>query len=388
MPFRRSQRKTSLQPDGPPQPHHGSHDRQAPATRVKDDAHESSGAGPPLKPPTNWPPNVKYRSQPCESRYLTENQRRWLCRKPQVTTGTDNTALPIIKLPQSRIEIDSRINIKVINDEQHPAHGQRGLFAARDLAPGELVVPYIGYVHSSTASERAVLEQLNNVNAERLLDDSEDVSGPHGSYIEKNNHEQDPPLAIGTWDTSSYDLNLHRDLEEDIELAVDAERMGNEARFCNDYRGVLASNVPDQASKQWDRRAKRGAKTWATKGAVDGESTTEGSGMPMAIPNAEFRDVWFEWTAEDEVDRPRDAATTLDEDSVKTLSIGEKHSGTKYPHRERRRKKAGMRGVAIFVMPAGKSGKRKHGIQAGQEVLVSYGKGFWAHHGLELAKGS
>nr|POE65350.1 hypothetical protein CFP56_72995 [Quercus suber] len=35
------------------------------------------------------------------------------------------------------------------------------------------------------------------------------------------------------------------------------------------------------------------------------------------------------------------------------------------------------RRVGIFVLSAGKAGKRKAGIQAGEEVLVSYGKGFW-----------
>lgn len=33
------------------------------------------------------------------------------------------------------------------------------------------------------------------------------------------------------------------------------------------------------------------------------------------------------------------------------------------------------RRVGIFVLSAGKAGKRKGGIKAGEEVLVSYGKG-------------
>ena len=35
------------------------------------------------------------------------------------------------------------------------------------------------------------------------------------------------------------------------------------------------------------------------------------------------------------------------------------------------------RRVGIFVISAGKAGKRKAGIKAGEEILVSYGKGFW-----------
>lgn len=33
--------------------------------------------------------------------------------------------------------------------------------------------------------------------------------------------------------------------------------------------------------------------------------------------------------------------------------------------------------VGVFVLSAGKSGKRSKGIAKGQEILVSYGKGFW-----------
>lgn len=35
------------------------------------------------------------------------------------------------------------------------------------------------------------------------------------------------------------------------------------------------------------------------------------------------------------------------------------------------------RRMAVFVLPAGKSGKRSAGIKKGEEILVSYGKGFW-----------
>lgn len=35
------------------------------------------------------------------------------------------------------------------------------------------------------------------------------------------------------------------------------------------------------------------------------------------------------------------------------------------------------RRIGIFVLPAGKAGKRKTGIRDGEEILVSYGKSFW-----------
>ena len=35
------------------------------------------------------------------------------------------------------------------------------------------------------------------------------------------------------------------------------------------------------------------------------------------------------------------------------------------------------RRVGVFVLPAGNAGKRKAGIKAGEEILVTYGKGYW-----------
>jgi len=90
---------------------------------------------------------------------------------------------------------------------------------------------------------------------------------------------------------SDYDLSLDRDLG----IGVDASKMGNEARFINDFRGVADD------------------------------------------PNAEFREVWVDSS-----------------------------SG----HLEKM--------MAVFVLPAGRSGKRAKGIGKGEEILVSYGKGFWA----------
>jgi xeroderma pigmentosum group C-complementing protein len=93
---------------------------------------------------------------------------------------------------------------------------------------------------------------------------------------------------------SDYDLWLDREGD----LAVDAARMGNEARFVNDYRGV-----PGREGKK---------------------------------ANAEFKVVWDTRTGE--------------------------------------------RCMAVFVLPAGKRavGKaRVVGIARGEEVLVSYGRGFW-----------
>lgn len=100
---------------------------------------------------------------------------------------------------------------------------------------------------------------------------------------------------------SDYDLWVDRDAD----VAVDAARMGNEARFVNDYRGVPG--------------AKRA--------------------------NAEFRVVWDARMRE--------------------------------------------RCMAVYVLPAGKRavGKaRVVGIAKGEEVLVSYGRGFWQGRNKEEGK--
>jgi hypothetical protein len=139
----------------------------------------------------------------------------------------------------------SNIKITSVSDPAHPANGQHALYANQHLPPDSFILPYLGYVHDQT--------DLN--------------------------------------ESSDYDLSLSRELG----IGVDASKMGNEARFINDYRGVSSA------------------------------------------PNAEFRDIY--------------------------VDVG----GGKVEKR-----------VGVFVLSAGKSGKRAKGVGKGQEILVSYGKGFWS----------
>ena len=188
--------------------------------------------------PQNWPTSLPYLTTPSYSPSLTKSHLTAL-RTPPMPPST----LPILPLPRGPSPL---VRITPITNPLHPAHGQSGLFAARDLRPGELIVPYLGELHPGSTT--------------------------------------DP--------TSDYDLWLDREAD----VAVDAARTGNEARFVNDYRGVPGAE-----------RA-----------------------------NAEFRDVWWE-------------------------DLGE-------------------RGMAVFVLPAGKRAvgrARTVGVGKGEEILVSYGKGFW-----------
>lgn len=149
------------------------------------------------------------------------------------------------------------MKIKKIAVTDHPAFGQCGLFANLNLQPGQWVLDYIGYVHPAV--------------------------------------ETDPD--------SDYDLSLDRELQGGV--GVDARRMGNEARFMNDYRGIPG-------------RVRR-----------DGEFGKSGK----AGPNVLFS--------------------------------------------ERAVNGTGERRLCIVV------GKEK--IKKGEELCVSYGKGFWKERGLGYA---
>lgn len=203
--------------------------------------------------PKNWPPGLPYLTQPSHSPSLSRSQLSSLRTRAPPPSSTS----ALREIPSSGTGPGPSPNARItpITDAQHPARGQAGLFACRPLAPGTLVLPYLGQVHPS-----------------------------------------DDPAHEG----SDYDLRLDHE-GDGGGVAIDAARMGNEARFVNDFRGVPG----------------------------------------VARPNAEFCEVW-------DVRR-------------------------------------GERGMAVFVLPAGKKDKgKKGGIAKGQEILVSYGKGFWGKRREEM----
>jgi hypothetical protein len=193
-------------------------------------------SGSPATLPKGWPSNTVYLHSPSLSKKLrVEDVDQLISPKSVLPSGT-----PVWKTSGPY----SNVRITPVVDTAHPAHGQHSLCATQHLPPDTFILPYLGYVHDQTDTD----------------------------------------------ESSDYDLSLDRELG----IGVDATRMGNEARFINDYRGVSTA------------------------------------------PNAEFRDIFFD------------------------LGTGKV---------EKR--------VGVFVLSAGKSGKRAKGIGRGQEILVSYGKGFW-----------
>ena len=187
--------------------------------------------------PKEWPEGTTYLRAPSYSKKLTKDK-------------LDTLLLSKADLSSKELVLTTRgpyTNVKIapIVITSHPAYGQYGLYATQHLPPDSFILPYLGFVH-----------------------DQSDLD-----------------------ETSDYDLSLDRELG----IGIDAWKMGNEARFINDYRGISPG------------------------------------------PNAEFRDVLVDVG----------------------FGILEKRMG-------------------VFVLSAGKSGKRAKGIGRGEEILISYGKGFWA----------
>lgn len=195
------------------------------------------------KPPKNWPPNIVYLAASLCTPQVTDALRRSL----QLASSAE----PIEPIVDPHASRRAHTLITPISDPAHPANGQHGLFAAKDLLPGSFIVLYEGTMHTAA--------------------------------------ESDPG--------SDYDLLL----DKETGVAVDARTCGSEARFVNDYRGVPG----------------------APKGG-----------------NAEFVNVWLRL--------PRHGLL------------------------EKR--------VALCVRGEGRNSAttgRSRGLRKGEEILVSYGKGFW-----------
>ncbi|KAL4069438.1 SET domain protein [Scleroderma citrinum] len=126
--------------------------------------------------PSQWPPNIQFISSPRYHPSVPVNTRLFL------TNGTGHTSA-------SNVAVNPLVRIRYISDASHPARGQYGLFAVRKIHPKTHIIDYIGEVHCQERSD------------------------------------------------SDYDLSLHRS-QDGVNVGVDANRMGNEARFVNDYRGI------------------------------------------------------------------------------------------------------------------------------------------------------
>jgi len=131
--------------------------------------------------PENWPEDINFLIELTYSEAVTPENRAGLSRSDESCS----------KIPQEALTAPSQLlRIKNVEDDKHPAYGQRGLFAACDLTPDSFLCLYIGHVHTNSLSD----------------------TDPH----------------------SDYDLSYDRETG----LSIDSARCGNESRFANDYRGI------------------------------------------------------------------------------------------------------------------------------------------------------
>ncbi|GAA5950158.1 hypothetical protein JCM3765_004219 [Sporobolomyces pararoseus] len=137
--------------------------------------------------PPNFPSTVTYLSTPTPSRLLPPSLRLIYC-----------SPSPPNSLPNQ----PPRLQIRKIQDPNHPAHGQNGLFnnTGKKIERGTWLRDYTGQVHLESEADQ----------------------------------------------TSDYDLSLERIRREGAKLGeeewetigIDAAKMGGEARMVNDYRGT------------------------------------------------------------------------------------------------------------------------------------------------------
>lgn len=102
--------------------------------------------------------------------------------------------------------------IRRIENTEHPACGQRGLFAARTIPPKTFIIQYIGEIHvDDRPSSDYDLSLLKlSIPALEAAGDTKTI-----------NTSSPPPSTF-------------------VHVGIDAAYMGNEARFINDYRGTGA----------------------------------------------------------------------------------------------------------------------------------------------------
>jgi hypothetical protein len=106
--------------------------------------------------------------------------------------------------------LEALVEIRIIQDPSHPCNGQRGLFALRDLPSGIFIGEYCGIA-------------IHQLDSEGLL---------NNQYL------------------ADYDNMYHNYAGH---IRIDAQNIGNETRYINDFRGIKDSNGAPNArfNKVW-----------------------------------------------------------------------------------------------------------------------------------------
>ena len=110
------------------------------------------------------------------------------------------------------------------------------------------------------------------------------------------------------------------------------------------YLGIAHLNTESDPQSDYDLSLDResGVSVDASQAGNEARFVNDYRGVRREGPNAEFRDVWIE---------------------MGKGSVG--------------------RRIGVFVLGAGKSRKKSKGIMKGEEIVISYGKGFWNERNKE-----
>ncbi|PHZ10620.1 uncharacterized protein RHIMIDRAFT_245120 [Rhizopus microsporus ATCC 52813] len=158
-----------------------------------------------VSPPSGWTPEIKYIDKLFWSPQVPSDLKELF--QPSKPIDRDvqfiNQNVHLTGTFPSTKEQRKNVKIKKITDPKHPCCGAYGLFAAQTLQPKQLIIDYLGVVEYQDGYEA----------------------------------------------TSDYVLKYG------VDLSIDAGRCGNEARFCNDFRGcgpepnVCFMNYMDENTK-------------------------------------------------------------------------------------------------------------------------------------------
>lgn len=169
--------------------------------------------------PKHWPTGVTYITKPVYHSSVTKDVVNLL--RSSVTGGGD---LPLVLSELQTIPVAPAVesshrltHIQRIDDKEHPAQGQLGLFASRKVAADTMLLFYIGEVHAQDRDSDYDLSLLR-IPLQR-------PTGPGKS---------DLLYSL----PASVDTQIQSPEAWVINLGVDAARIGNEARCINDYRGI------------------------------------------------------------------------------------------------------------------------------------------------------
>ena len=142
--------------------------------------------------PKGWPVNDRYSPKYLWSPSISKPTIEFMTQTP-LSSSSEASLFPSTCHQNSTRKPSPKVKIKKILDKGHPAFGQHGLFAAETLHAESFILDYVGQVVLDSQASQ----------------------------------------------TSDYTMSFIKGLAGNIQdLAIDAEKVGNEARFINDYRGI------------------------------------------------------------------------------------------------------------------------------------------------------